>query len=106
MEETEIQRKKTTEQETEIQLELEQIPRYAPAQIEPVQTRAPAPVPQEQRHERKIQQQPRGAAIMDDGSYCKETESNIIGTQDGARVLRPRTAATSYQVAEPTMKRK
>ena len=36
---------------------------------------------------------------MDDGNYCKETESNIIGTQDGARVVLPRTAATSYQAA-------
>ena len=35
---------------------------------------------------------------MDGGNYSKETESNIIG----ARVLRPRVAATSYQAGEPT----
>ena len=55
--EAEIQRDITTEPETEIQLELEQLLQETPAQIEPVQSRAPAPVPHKLKHKKKTQAQ-------------------------------------------------
>ena len=91
----------TTEPGTETQLELVQLQRETPAQVEPVQARAPAPVPHKLKLEKKTQQRPRGAAMMDDGNHCRVTDKNIITSQDGARVLRPRTAAAFYQATEP-----
>ena len=73
-------------------------------QVEQVDTQNNVPDAREeqpsQRTQKKVQQLKKGKALMDRENWFNMEQQSIIGDADGARVLRPRAAATSYQTEE------